>query len=717
MNRIGKTGATRRTFLSGSLAAGALLAARVAPAQPAALPPAPRDDTVDILHGTPVADPFRPLEDLKRADVKAWMAAQDDRARTALATPTRARVRKYLDAVHDYPRTSIPSQYGTRFFSYFNDGLSNQRSLGVQDHLAGPRRTVIDASKLSNDGTIAISGAYPDRRGLRVAYLTSEAGSDRQTLHVHDVDGGFDLRTDVLSWCKHTSVAWLPNGRGFYYTRYPGDSDPPDWDRKSHMVCVHRVGRPQADDRVVFRLPALRDVYMRVEVSIEARTLKVIAGSGSSEKRGYYVAPLDDLKLMKELLPVNVAGFWPIGNVGATHYALTNLDAPKWRLVRLDQLDPKPDRWHTVVPESEMTLDHATVFNSRLVVKHLDNLNSKVSVYDLDGRKLSTLDFGGPVRVWFGRHNRGDDHLLLEVEERNRPSRIEWLDLNTRKNTLFRPTASKDNLSDLVYRDVTVTSRDGTKVPLTLIHRPGIALDGTNRTLLYAYGGFGIPIWAGYSEIVATWVRLGGVYAIAAIRGGGEFGQAWHDGARTTKRQNAFDDFIAAAEWLIANKITRPDRLGINGASNGGLLVLSCILQRPDLYGAVVSGVPVADMLRFKRFTFGSNWTTEYGDPDVESDFKALRAYSPVHNVRAGVKYPPLLVLTADSDDRVAPVHSCKVVAAMQDAAAAETYLKIETRAGHGFGNALNKSLDRISDTIAFMCEKLGGPVLDLPGA
>ena len=356
------------------------------------------------------------------------------------------------------------------------------------------------------------------------------------------------------------------------------------------------------------------------------------------------------------------------------------------------------------------------MFDSRLVVKHLDNLNSRISVYDIGGRKLSTLDFGGPVRVWFGRHNRTDDHLLLEVEERQRPSRIEWLDIFTRKATVFRPTSGKHNLSDLVFRDVTVTSRDGTNVPMTLVHQPGIALDGTNRTLLYAYGGFGIPVWPGYNEFVAAWVRLGGVYAMAAIRGGGEFGQPWHDGGRLANKQNSFNDFIASAEWLIANGYTKPERLGITGASNGGLLVLSCMLQRPDLYGAVVAGVPVADMLRFPRFTFGSNWMFEYGDPSKEADFKTLHAYSPVHNVRPGVKYPPLLVLTADHDDRVVPAHAYKVVATMQSAApTGETYLKVEERAGHGFGNALNKSLDRAADTIAFLCEKLGGPVADLP--
>jgi prolyl oligopeptidase len=718
--------ASRRAFLAGTAAAGVVLAATPALAQLAAgepaaspaapaMPPAPQDGSSDIFHGVTVPDPFRPLENSARADVRAWITAQDRAARAYLeALPSRQKLRKFFDTLADFPRTSIPAQFGTRYFSFFNDGLANQASYGMQEPLASPIRTVIDASTLSSDGTVAITGAFPDRRGARVAYLVSEAGSDKQTLRVRDVDSGRDLPLR-LGFCKHTSVAWFSNNAGFFYTRYPTDSEPADWDRRSHVVC----SRPLAQDgneRVVFRLPAHRNVYLRVQPSYDARLLKIIAWIGTSEKGGYFVAPFDDLSQVTEIIAPEVTGFHPINNIGATHYAITNLDAPKWRLVRIDQSDPKPERWHTVIPESELPLDHATVFDSRLVIKHLDNLNSRVTIYDLGGRKLSTFDFGGGARVWFGRHNRFDSHLLVEVEERQRPSRIEWLDIFTRKSSVFRPTAAKHSLSDLVFRDVSAMSRDGTRVPITLVHRPDIPLDGSNRTLLYAYGGFGIPIWPGYNHAVTAWVRAGGVYAIAAIRGGGEFGQPWHDGGRLANKQNAFNDFIAAAEWLIAHGYTKPERLGINGASNGGLLVLSCMLQRPELYGAVVAGVPVADMLRYKEFTFGSSWIPEYGDPATEAHFKTLINYSPLHNVRKSVKYPPLLVLTADSDDRVVPAHAYKFVAALQSQSpSSEVRLKVETRAGHGCGNALTKTFDRATDTQAFLCEKLGGPMLELP--
>jgi prolyl oligopeptidase len=715
-------GVSRRAVLAGGTVSGLLALAGAVRGQstdvgsPARLPPTPSDGTVDVLHGMRVPDPFRPLENSTRADVNAWIDRQDERARALLGSlQTRESVRRYFDAALNYPRTSIPARYGARYFNYFNNGVDDQQSYGVQQGLAGARRLLIDPKTLSPDGTTSVSDAFPDRTGGKVAYLVSEAGSDQQVMRFRDVDNGRDLQ-DALSQCKHTSVAWHPDGRYIFYSRYPTDHDPADWDRRSQVLCLHRLLTPQAADRVIFRLPALRDVYFRVETAFEENLLKISARIGTSEQRGYYVAPLDEPSRTTSLVPINLAGFSPIGNLGTAHFALTNLEAPRWRVVRVDQSDPRPERWRTVVDESNLPLNQVALFNGVMVVKHTENLGARISIRDLDGRTKSTVDLGSLTRVSFGRNRREDDHLLLQIDDYQRPSRIERLDLATGATSLVRASAARHDLSDAVVRQVFVTSRDGTKVPMTLVHRPGIALDGSNRTLLYAYGGFGVPLWPGYSERVAAWVRLGGIYAVAALRGGGEFGQPWHDGGRLAQKQNTFDDFIAASEWLTANGYTRPQRLGINGASNGGLLVLACMLQRPELYGAVVSAVPVADMLRFPKFNFGSNWMVEYGNPDREPDFRTLIAYSPLHNVRAGVSYPPLLVLTADHDDRVAPAHAYKFVATMQDRApSSETYLRVERRAGHGTGNALSKTLDRDSDTLAFLCEKLGGPMLELP--
>ena len=726
VHRAGKKSwPTRRDALIGGLASGAFMIGGPAFAQAANglvaatgdLPAPPHDDTVQILHGVSIPDPYRPLEDIARADTKAWIEAQDARARGMIdALPIRKQLHDFLNAALDYPRTTIPGQYGRRYFTFFSDGLVDQRSVGVQEYLAGPRKALIDASTLSSDGTVAILSFFPDRLGTKVAYLVAEAGSDLETLHIRDVETGQDL-PDVLAWCRHTSIAWARDGRSFYYSRYPGDSDPPDWYRRGQIVCQHRIGEPQSADRVIFRQSAPRDYYCRVVASPDADLLKITVGIGASEKAGYFIAALSDASQVTEIFPIGVAGFYPLANVGPTHYAITNLDAPNFRLVRIDQADPKPDRWHTVIAESDAPLNAAAVFDSRLVVKHYHDVNQRVAIHDLSGQHLSTIDLGGLESVAFGRHFRSDDHLLIEVNDYKRPSRIEWLDLESGKPSLFRASAARHDLADVVVRQVFVTSKDGTRVPMTLIYQPGITLDGSNRTLLTAYGGFGFALWPYYSDTIAAWVRTGGVYALASIRGGGEYGQPWHDGGRRTHKRSSFDDFIASAEWLIANGCTRTERLGINGTSNGGLLVLATMLQRPDLFGAVVSAVPVTDMLRFPKFTFGINWIPEYGNAEGnEADFKVLLAYSPLHNIRKEVKYPPLLVLTADNDDRVAPAHSYKFVATLQALSPESVvYLGVERRAGHYQGNALSKSINRDCDTLAFLCDKLGGPMQELP--
>ena len=587
---------SRRTFVAGGIASGVLAAAAPAVAQivplgaaSAKLPPPPLSDASDTFHGVVVRDPFRLLEDSSHADTKAWTEAQDQRGRAYLnSLPARANIRRLFDVLLDYPRTGIPYRRGARYFSYFHEGLANQRCFGMQRHLPGPRQTVIDPNTIAEDGTTSLFECRP--RSPRAARrLSSFGGRRRQASDAYPRRRRNFRPARDAAVLQATSIAWHPNGRGFYYSRYPGDNDPPGWDRKSHVVFFHRIGQPQSNDRFIFRLPKHRDVYLRVQTSLETRLLKITASSGSNEKTGYYIAPLEEPRNITEIFPLGVAWFWPIESFGATHYALTDLDAPKGRLVRIDEADFKPDRWHTVIAESEQTLDFAKVFTNRLVVKHLDNLDSRISVRNLNGRVLSELDFGGPSRVWFGQQLRNDDHLLMQVDEQRRASRIEWLDLVSRKTATFRPAAAKHDLANAEVRRVSVTSKDGTRVPLSLIHRRGLALDRSNPTLLYAYGGFWFPQWLAYNEAVAAWVRLGGVFALANIRGGGEFGQAWHDGGRLTRKQNCFDDFIAAAEWLVDNRYTRPQQLGINGASNGGLLVLASMLQRPELFGAVVS--------------------------------------------------------------------------------------------------------------------------------
>jgi prolyl oligopeptidase len=463
-------------------------------------------------------------------------------------------------------------------------------------------------------------------------------------------------------------------------------------------------------------LPELPNAGFSLDSSFDAGLLKISCQTGTSDQQGYYITSLHDPSHVSELFAPNVAGFLAVDSIGTTHYAITNLDAPNWRLVSIEQSDPKPDRWRTVIPESSNgALEDAVVLDNYIVAKHTENLSAKVTVRDLDGRIMSMVDLGDFANVFFGHSGDDDEYLFLEIKSYQRPARIERLDIATGKTTLVRPSGAKYDLADAVVRQVFATSKDGTRVSMLLIHRAGIDLNGSNRTLLYGYGGYGLFETPIFNIRAAAWVRAGGIFAVANIRGGGEFGQHWHHGGRLAKKQNSFDDFIACAEWLISNKLTEPKRLGINGNSNGGLLVLACMLQRPDLFGAVAAEVPVADMLRFHRFTFGSDSIVEYGDPRAAPDFKVLFAYSPLHNIRSGVKYPPLLLATADNDDRVVPAHSYKFLATMQEKAPeSETYLRVERQAGHGSGNSLHKGLDQNTDILAFLCDKLGGAVIDL---
>ena len=705
---------TRRAVIGGGFATGVLAVAAPAVGQsaaPAAAPspalPPPRDNTVDILHGITIPDPFRPLESTERKDVAAWIDAQDARTRTDLGLlPTRAALQTFFNAAW-VPWTDIPARHGSRYFATFNDGRGSR--YGVQDGIDGPRRTLIDPKMLSADATISISNAFPDRLGTKVAYLLSEAGSENETLRVRDVDTGLDL-VDTLLGCRSSTVAWRSDGLSFFYTRVVNDSDPEDWKRESYIICLHHLGQPQSADRIIFRLPN-QPVYFWISSIYDADLLTIGAGvfrllEETAQVAGCYVASLTDPSRVSEIFKTGTSYFELIATSAPTYYALTYFEAPKGRLVRIDPSNPRPERWSTVIPESDLRLDSVRALNDRLVVKHTENVGARVTLCDLDGGALSKVNLGSRVRVTFGSGHREDDHLLLKVDDYQRPSRIERLDLKTGKTSLFGPSAAKHDLSDAVVREVFVTSKDGTRVPMILIHQRGIALDGNNRTLLVGYGAFGLSQYPVYREPQAAWVRLGGIYAIAVIRGGGEFGQSWHDGGRRAKKQNSFDDFIACAEWLIAKGYTQPKRLGTKGNSAGGLLVLACMLQRPDLYGAVVAEDAVSDMLRLEK-------NSEFGDVDRKSNFKTMLAYSPLHNVRAGVKYPPLLMLVGDRDDNVLPFHAYKLVATLQEKAPeTEAYLWVTRGAGHG--TVLWPGKDPIA-SIGFLCDKLGGPLLDLP--
>ena len=666
---------TRRQVLAGlgavTIAPGLIGRTASAPMPIAgdAMPPAPRDATIDVLHGVSVPDPFRPFEDPSSLDCRAWIDAMDGAAKAALNdNPMHEQVGAFLRAVGKYSRPFTPHQLGGKYFSMAFDGTSEQARLEVREKLSDVPRALIDPLHLAADGTWSLWDYFPDRFANKVAYLIADA----TVLRIRDVRSGLDLN-DRLEGCRFTSVAWLANGNSFYYSRPPLETEAADWDRKGHCIFHHQLGYPQVADRMVFRFPNRRNVHQWIRPSYATNQLLIHAHVGTDERNGLWIAPLENASLAIRVVPIGRYSFWVIRNLGPALYAITDLDAPKRRIVRATLGAPSPDSWKTIVPEGKGVIDGARLVRDKLVVRRLIDLGHTLSFYDLEGTKHADIPVAPRTAIFLGQVQRAATEMYISTSTHQRP---------------------------------------GTKIPVTLMHRKGLTMTGEHRTLLYGHGGFGISLWPVFSALPAAWIRLGGVYAVAHIRGGGEAGQSWHEQARGKNRQVAFDDFHAAAQLLIESQITRPDRLGIHGASNGGLLVL----QKPQLYGAVVAGVPVADMLRFPMHTFGLSWKPEYGDPDRPADFAWLKAYSPLHIVRPGVGYPPLLILTADNDQRVVPAHAYKLAATLREISPeSEVIVRTRRGAGHGAGNAYSESLEFQTDVVAFLAARLGGPIEELP--
>jgi prolyl oligopeptidase len=681
-----------------------------------AFPVAPRDGTVNVLHGVSIADPFRPLEDPARADVQAWIAALDGLARKELNDkPLHGRVLAFLSAAGKYQRPIAPRRVGQRLFSIAFDGTTEQARLEVTDGPQGVPRVLVDPLTFSTDGTSGLLGYFPDRFATKIAYLMSDAGGDATTLRIRDVRSGLDLN-DKLDGCRFTSVAWLPDGNSFYYTRPALPTETAAWDRQGHLIFHHQLGYPQAADRQMFQFAQRKNVGMWLRPSYTTNQLFIQARTGTDRKAGLWIAPLENASLAIRVLGMGRCSFWLIRNVGAALYAVTDLDAPKGRIVRMTLGNPAPDAWKTIVSESDGVIDNCTMVGNRLLVRHFKDLGHKLSIYDLEGVKQHDVALGERVTVNFGNNERDATQVHLGVSTRQQTGRVEKLNMLTGQTELHAASNAKHDLADVTVRTAFATAEDGTQIPVTLMHRPDLKFDGANRTLLYGYGSYGITMWPSFSSLAAAWVRLGGVYAVAHIRGGGELGNAWHDAGRLGSKPTSYSDFASVAEWLVGEKITMAKRLGIHGASSGGRLVLGSFVQRPELFGAVVSGVPVADMLRFDKHTWGVSWKAEYGDVDKAEEFKWLLSHSPLHNIKAGVTYPPLLILTADNDQRVVPAHSYKFAAALKDAVpGTEVYVRTRKKAGHGGTNAYSLGQEYVADIVTFLTEKLGGPVLDLP--
>jgi prolyl oligopeptidase len=676
-------------------------------------PPARKDDVVDDYHGTPVADPYRWLEDPQSADTKAWITAQNELTRQFIdAIPARAMIHQRLTQLWDYPKFSAPEHRGGRYFFYKNDGLQNQAILYKQDTLQGEATVLLDPNWLSPDGTAAITSQAFSEDGRYLAYGVSHSGSDQQEIFIRDVDSGQDY-PESLKYCRFAGIAWKHNGSGFFYNRNPKPGTVPDADLYKHnKVYWHTLNTPQAEDVLIYERPDAPELSFYPQLSDDGRYLILQVTHAAVAKNRLYYREVESNEPFVRLIDQPIAYYYYVGNDGPTFFVQTDLAAPNGRLVAIELAQPQPDQWRTLIPEQEDTMVSAQIINHQFVVSALHNAHHRIRFYQLNGTASGELELPalGAVDEIHGQPE--DQQFFFGFQSYLFPHTPFRFDLQTQELIPLHESLVAFDTDPYETVQLFYESKDGTRVPMFLTHKKGLILDGQNPTLLYGYGGFNISYTPAFSVAILDWLENDGVYAVANLRGGNEYGEAWHEAGMLDKKQNVFDDFIGAAEWLIANGYTNSSRLGIMGRSNGGLLVAACLLQRPELFGAVICAVPVTDMLRFHLFTAGRYWTAEYGNAENPEHFPFMVAYSPLHNVKLGATYPPTLITTAETDDRVVPMHAQKFAATLQaaDSGANPILIRIETGAGHGMGKPTSKVIDEFSDVFAFLQATLCRP-------
>jgi len=687
-----------------------------------AYPKAPTSDAAEVYHGTRVADPYRPLEDPDSPETRRWIEAENRVTEGWLAAvPERPKLRERLTQLWNYERCSAPFAEGSSYFFEKNDGLQNQAVLCVLPKAGGTPRVLLDPNALSPDGTLALAGYAVSHDGTRLAYGLSAAGSDWTEWRVLDVATGKETG-DLLSWVKFSGAAWTKDGKGFYYSRY--DAPKPGEERnavnKNQKLFYHRLGTPQSEDLLVYERPDDPELGFGATVSDDGRYLVVGLWKGTDRRNRVHVRDLSRpgapfVKLFDDF----DARYEVVDNVGTLFYVSTDRDAPRGRVVTVDleafekalAADPKAKPvLRDVVPQSPDTISAVRILADRLVVVFMKDAAEEARIYSLAGKPerpipLPTL---GLLGGFTGK--RTDGETFYTFTSFTHPTAVFRYDFASGTSSVFRKPKVDFDAAAFETKRVFYTGKDGTRIPMFLVRRTGMKADGTNPTYLYGYGGFNAALGPSFSAGRIAWLERGGLYAQPSIRGGSEYGEEWHEAGMLAKKQNVFDDFIAAAEWLVANGWTAPARLGIVGGSNGGLLVGAVLNQRPDLFGAAVPAVGVMDMLRFHKFTIGWAWVSEYGSPDDPEAFEWIYPYSPLHNIRTGGKYPAVLAVTADHDDRVVPAHSFKYTAALQAAQGGDApiLIRIETKAGHGAGKPTAKQIEEAADVQAFLLKALG---------
>jgi prolyl oligopeptidase len=668
-------------------------------------------DQTDDYHGVKVADPYRWLENSDSEETRAWVEAQIKVTNAYLnQIPERAKIKARLTELWNYEKFSAPFKRGNYYFYYKNDGLQNQSVLYIADSINDAGRVLLDPNKLSKDGTVSLNGTSFTDDGKLMAYGLASAGSDRTEWHVMDVATGKDL-ADVLKPNRQGGISWTKDGKGFFYSRFPETSQSTALRAQTfnQKFYFHKLGTPQSEDVLIYERPDNKELFIGGRVTQDGDWLIVSLGKGTAPQNMVYYKNLKTDSAITPLIDNLDASYSFIGNDDSKFYFQTDKDATRAKIVVVD-VNAKDKAWKEVVPQAKETMSGVSFINNQFVVNYLKDAYTQIRIYDLNGKLVRSVDLPGIGSAGGFGGKRFDTETFYTFSSYATPPTIFRYDLKTGKSEVFKQAKVAFNSSDYEVKQIFYNSKDGTRVPMFIVHKKGLILDGSNPTLLYGYGGFNVSQTPGFSVSRLVWLEMGGVFAVANLRGGAEYGEEWHKAGTKLQKQNVFDDFIGAAEWLIANKYTQPKKLAIQGGSNGGLLVGATLNQRPDLFGAALPAVGVMDMLRFTEFTIGWAWTSDYGSPKNPDEFKAIYAYSPLHNIKPGTKYPATLVTTADHDDRVFPAHSFKYAAALQAAQAgdAPVLIRIETKAGHGAGKPTAKVIEEQADIYGFLMKNLG---------
>ncbi|MEH2082997.1 MAG: prolyl oligopeptidase family serine peptidase [Nostoc sp.] len=675
-------------------------------------PTSHKSNQADNYHGTLVADPYRWLEDSDSEETRTWIEAQNQVTFGYLSEiPAREKIKQRLTKLWDYEKYGIPFKEGDHYFYFKNDGLQNQSVLYTLKTLEDQPKVLLDPNKLSEDGTVALSGLSISEDGKLLAYGLSSSGSDWQEWKVRDVETGEDLQ-DYLKWIKFSGASWTHDHQGFFYSRYDEPNEKTQLEDVNYYqkLYYHQLGKPQSEDVLIYHRPDQKEWGFSGGVTEDGRYLIISIWLGTDSKNLVFFKDLTNPNAeVVELINQFEADYSFIDNDDNVFYFRTDLNAPRGRVIAIDAKNPVPKNWQEIIPQSAETLESVGILNNQFVADYLKDAHSQIKIFDLKGAFIREVELPGLGSAGGFGGKRYDTETFYSFTSFTIPGTIYRYDMVTGKSEVFRQPQVDFNPDDYQTKQVFYHSKDGTRVPMFITCKKGIKLDGNNPTYLYAYGGFNASMTPGFSVSLLVWMEMGGVYAMPNIRGGGEYGEEWHQAGMKDKKQNVFDDFIGAAEWLIANKYTKTEKLAIAGGSNGGLLVGACITQRPDLFGAALPAVGVMDMLRFHKFTIGWAWTSEYGSADNPEEFPALYAYSPLHNITPDTAYPATLITTADHDDRVVPAHSFKFAAALQEAHAgdAPTLIRIETKAGHGAGKPTAKIIEEAADKWAFLVRTL----------